>query len=93
MAEGNIRGVMRYGPDEIHRRGRPFEFPKVIGPMLLDSLGIYGSNIWVFKDDLQEWNKARMITQCCVTSWSMLSRGETVVGVSKTRLTKKIKQW
>jgi hypothetical protein len=26
---------MRYGPDEIHRRGRPFEFPKVIGPMML----------------------------------------------------------
>jgi hypothetical protein len=42
MAEGNIRTLCVTDLMKYTERGRPFEFPKVIGPMmLLDSLGIY----------------------------------------------------
>jgi hypothetical protein len=53
---------MHYGPDETLRRNRPFELPKSIGPvMLLDSLGIYGPNVWVIFKDVCEQNHARML--------------------------------
>jgi hypothetical protein len=63
---------MHYGPDETLRRNRPFD-PKVIGPvMLLDSLGIYGPNVWVFKD-VCEQNHARMLAVLRATQLGMLS--------------------
>jgi hypothetical protein len=48
---------MHYGPDETLRRNRPLSYLKVIGPvMLLDSLGIYGPNVWVIFKDVCEQN-------------------------------------
>jgi hypothetical protein len=53
---------MHYGPDETLRRNRPFELPKSNrAVMLLDSLGIYGPNVWVIFKDVCEQNHARML--------------------------------
>jgi hypothetical protein len=42
--------------------------------MLLDSLGIYGPNVWVIFKDVCEQNHARM-SQCCVPhSWHAFKR-------------------
>jgi hypothetical protein len=77
IAEGNI---MHYGPETL-RRNRPLSYLKVIGPvMLLDSLGIYGPNVWVIFKDVCEQNHARMLAVLRATQLDMLSR--SIVGVS-----------
>jgi hypothetical protein len=77
IAEGNIRAAVLYGPDETLRRNRPFELPKVIGPvMLLDSLGIYGPNVWVIFKDVCEQNHARMLAVLRATQLGMLSSAD-----------------
>jgi hypothetical protein len=50
---------MHYGPDETLRRNRPNLKNNRI--MLLDSLGIYGPNVWVIFKDVCEQNHARML--------------------------------
>jgi hypothetical protein len=65
---------MHYGPDETLRRNRPLSYLKVIGPvMLLDSLGIYGPNVWVIFKDVCEQNHARMLAVLRATQLGMLS--------------------
>jgi hypothetical protein len=62
---------MHYGPDETLRRNRPLSYLKVIGPvMLLDSLGIYGPNVWVIFKDVCEQNHARMLAVLRATQWA-----------------------
>jgi hypothetical protein len=63
IAEGNIGAavcimdLMKHS-EEID----PLSYLKVIGPvMLLDSLGIYGPNVWVIFKDVCEQNHARML--------------------------------
>jgi hypothetical protein len=59
---------MHYGPDETLRRNRTFELPKSNRDPL-SAVGIYGPNVWVFKD-VCEQNHARMQ---CATQLGMLS--------------------
>jgi hypothetical protein len=67
-------GSMHYGPDETLRRIDPLSYLKVIGPvMLLDSLGIYGPNVWVIFKDVCEQNHARMLAVLRATQLGMLS--------------------
>jgi hypothetical protein len=73
---------MHYGPDETLRRNRPLSYLKVIGPvMLLDSLGIYGPNVWVIFKDVCEQNHARMLAVLRATQLGMLS-SEALLEVS-----------
>jgi hypothetical protein len=45
-----------------HSEEIALSYLKVIGPvMLLDSLGIYGPNVWVIFKDVCEQNHARML--------------------------------
>jgi hypothetical protein len=72
---------MHYGPDETLRRN-PLSYLKVIGPvMLLDSLGIYGPNVWVIFKDVCEQNHARMLAVLRATQLGMLS-SEALLEVS-----------
>jgi hypothetical protein len=49
----------------------PLSYLKVIGPvMLLDSLGIYGPNVWVIFKDVCEQNHARMLAVLRAHSWA-----------------------
>jgi hypothetical protein len=51
----------------------PLSYLKVIGPvMLLDSLGIYGPNVWVIFKDVCEQNHARMLAVLRATQLGML---------------------
>jgi hypothetical protein len=75
IAEGNIRAavcimdLMKHS-EEID----PLSYLKVIGPvMLLDSLGIYGPNVWVIFKDVCEQNHARMLAVLRATQLGMLS--------------------
>jgi hypothetical protein len=82
IAEGNIGAavcimdLMKHS-EEID----PLSYLKVIGPvMLLDSLGIYGPNVWViFKTS--EQNHARMLAVLRATQLGMLS-SEALLEVS-----------
>jgi hypothetical protein len=83
IAEGNIRAavcimdLMKHS-EEID----PLSYLKVIGPvMLLDSLGIYGPNVWVIFKDVCEQNHARMLAVLRATQLGMLS-SEALLEVS-----------
>jgi hypothetical protein len=78
IVEGNIGAavcvidLMKY-TEEID----PLNDLKVIGPMmLLDSLGIYGPNIWVIFKDVCGQNHARMIAVLRATQLGILPREE-----------------
>jgi hypothetical protein len=63
-------GSMHYGPDEHSRRNRPWVTQYRTQVMLVDSLGIYGPNVWVLSKDVCEQNHAEC-SQCCVPhSWA-----------------------
>jgi hypothetical protein len=60
----------------------PLSYLKVMGPvMLLDSLGIYGPNVWVIFKDVCEQNHARMLAVLRATQLGMLS-SEALLEVS-----------
>jgi hypothetical protein len=73
IAEGNIGAVVCMDLMKHSEEIDPLSYLKVIGPvMLLDSLGIYGPNVWVFKD-VCEQNHARMLAVLRATQLGMLS--------------------
>jgi hypothetical protein len=65
----------------------PLSYLKVIGPvMLLDSLGIYGPNVWVIFKDVCEQNHARMLAVACHTVGHAFKR--SIVGGFKQAVQK-----
>jgi hypothetical protein len=80
IAEGNIAAVCIM--DLMKHSEEIDPYLKVIGPvMLLDSLGIYGPNVWVIFKDVCEQNHARMLAVLRATQLGMLS-SEALLEVS-----------
>jgi hypothetical protein len=86
IAEGNIGAAYDYGPDETLRRNRPLSYLKVGPVMLLDSLGIYGPNVWVIFKDVCEQNHARMLAVLRATVGHAFKR--SIVGGFKQAIQK-----